>query len=147
LSNRASSVATDQADRRYVVSIPQWAHRAGLADDGGSIATARGLIAKGQGPYVIRDGKREGVPLQNHEAWVKGNAWAQYLATLTASERDKQQSQTMRIVGDEAYVTLLYGRYCTSRWRFQMTFEKWLKRRQRLKDRHSPRPRSKGGRY
>jgi hypothetical protein len=45
----------------------------------------------------------------------------------------------MSIVRDAGYVTLLYDKYCTSRWRFQMTFEKWLKRRQRLKDRHSPR--------
>lgn len=36
-------------------------------------------------------------------------------------------SSTVLVV-DAAYATILYGRYCASRWRFQMTFEKWLER-------------------
>jgi hypothetical protein len=128
------------------ISIPQWAHKTGLADDGRSIATARGLIATGQGPEVVSDGRREGIRIQDHEAWTQATPWAAYLAALPESERDKRQAEAVRIVGDAVYTTFLYDRYCASRWRFQMTFEKWLKRRQRLKDRHTPRPRrAKGG--
>jgi hypothetical protein len=93
----------------------------------------------------VKVDRRDGVRLQEHETWAETTPWAKYLATLTASERDKQHSQAMRIVGDARYVTLLYGRYCTSRWRFQMTFEKWLKRRQSQKEKHTPRSRNKGG--
>jgi hypothetical protein len=133
--------------RRRVVSVPQWAERAGLADDGKSLAAARGLIARGQGPKVVRDGQRDGVQLQDHETWAQATPWAGYLAALTASERDKRKAQALSIVGDAAYTTFLYDKYCASRWRFQMTFEKWLKRRQRLKDQHTPCPRgaNKGG--
>jgi hypothetical protein len=127
--------------RRRIVSIPQWANTTGLADDGRSIAAARGLIATGQGPKVVRDGRRDGIRIRDHEAWAKATPWAAYLAALTASDRDERKAQALRIVGDATYTTLLYDRYCASRWRFQMTFEHWLKRRQRLKDRHTPRSR------
>jgi hypothetical protein len=127
--------------RRRTVSIPQWANKASLADDGRSIAAARRLIATGQGPKVVREGQREGIRIPDHEAWAKATPWAAYLAALPASERDERKAHALRIVGDAAYTTLLYERYCASRWKFQMTFEKWLKRRQRLKDRHTPRPR------
>jgi len=94
----------------------------------------------------VRVGRRQGVQLQDHEAWTQATPWAAYLAALPESERDKRQAEAVRIVGDAVYTTFLYDRYCASRWRFQMTFEKWLKRRQRLKDRHTPRPRrAKGG--
>ena len=53
-----------------VVSIPQWAEKVGLADDGRSIAAARELIAKGQGPEVAKVGQREGVPLRDDEVWI-----------------------------------------------------------------------------
>lgn len=113
------------------VSIPQWAHRSGLADDGRSIAAARGLIAQGDGPDVVQIGRLQGVRLQDSEAWAKATPWAKYAADLAAAERDK----IINFVGDVAYAAKLYDRYCASRWRRRMTFEKWLKRRQRLKDR------------
>jgi hypothetical protein len=130
-----------------VVSVPQWAGRAGLADDGKSIAAARSLIAQGLGPIITKIQRPtttvQGVRLSDHDAWAQANAWAAYLASLPASEREQYRSQAMRIVGDAAYTARLFERYSTSRWRFHMTFERWLKRRQRLKDRHSPR--TKGG--
>jgi hypothetical protein len=133
--------------RRRTLSLPQWANKVGMADDGRSIATARGLIATGQGPKVVREGRREGIRIHDHEAWAQATPWAAYLAALPESERDKRKAQALRIVGDAVYTTFLYDRYCASRWRFQMTFEKWVKRRQRLKDRHTPRSRraDKGG--
>jgi hypothetical protein len=127
--------------RRRTLSVPQWAVKANLADDGRSISAARGLIATGQGPKVVSDGRREGIRILDHEAWAQATPWAAYLAALPASERDKQQAAAVKIVGDAVYTTTLYDRYCASRLRFQMTFEKWLKRRQRLKDRRTPRPR------
>jgi hypothetical protein len=145
----------EQPDRtrsaaRRIVSIPRWARITGLADDGRSIASARRLLAQGDGPAVVKLGRpgheREGIRLADNTAWVKATPWAAYLSTLPASEHDKQQAAAMRIVGDAAYTSLLYDRYIASRWRFQMTFEQWLKRRQRLKDRHTPRLRAnKGG--
>jgi hypothetical protein len=126
---------------RRIVSIPQWANKAGLADDGRSIAAARGLIATGQGPKVVRAGQREGVRIQDHETWAQATPWAAYLAALPESERDHRRAKALRIVGDAVYTTTLFDKYRASRWRFQMTFEKWLKRRQRLKDRHTPRSR------
>ncbi len=103
-----------------VVSIPQWARRAGLADDDRSIATARQLIAKGEGPDVVQVEQRQGVRLRDHETWARSKPWAQYLADLAAGERDK----IISFVGDAAYAAKLYDRYCASRWRFRMTFEK-----------------------
>jgi hypothetical protein len=132
--------------RRRTLSISQWANKASLADDGRSIATARGQIASGQGPTVVSDGQREGVRISDHEAWAQATPWAQYLATLPEPERYKQQAAAMKMVGDAKYTTFLYDRYCASQWRFQMTFERWLKRRQRLKDRRNPRSRKGGGR-
>ena len=69
------------------------------------------------------------------EAGKQPSSWASYLATLPPNDREQLTAEAMRIVGDAEYVTRLYERFCGSRWRFQMTFEKWLKRRQRLKDR------------
>ena len=80
-----------------------------------------------------------GISVSDHEAWTQSTPWAEYLAAFTVTEREQRKSEAMRIVGCAKYVTRLYDRYCESRWRFQMTFEKWLKRRQRLKDRHTPR--------
>jgi hypothetical protein len=123
--------------RRRIVSIPQWANITGLADDGRSIAVARGLLAQGQGPKVVREGRREGIRIHDHEAWAQSKPWAKYVADLAAAERDT----IVNFVGDAAYAAKLYDRYCASRWQHQMSFEKWLKRRQRLKDKHTPRPR------
>lgn len=121
------------------LSIPQWARIAGLADDGKSIATARKLITTADGPVTTKIRRIPRVKVADHEAWAQATAWAAYLASLVPFEREKRQSQAMRIVGDAAYTARLYDRYCASRWRTLMTFERWLKRRQRLKDRHTPR--------
>jgi hypothetical protein len=126
-----------------MVSVPQWAGLVGLTDDGKSIAAARKLIAKGEGPKIVKLKRQtrngpvtvDGVRLGDHETWAQSNPWAEYLASLSAAEREKRKAQAIRIVGDAAYTTHLYDRYCASRWRSQMTFEQWLKRRQRLKDR------------
>ena len=42
--------------RKRTVSISHWAALAGLADDGRSLATARALIAQGDGPEVVPSG-------------------------------------------------------------------------------------------
>ena len=39
--------------RKRTVGISHWAALAGLADDGRSLATARALIAQGDGPDVV----------------------------------------------------------------------------------------------
>lgn len=125
--------------RDRILSIPQWAGKAALADDGKSIATARKLVTTSDGPVTTKIRRIPYVKASDHQAWAQATPWAEYLASLPAFEREQRQSQAMRIVGNAKYVTLLYERFCQSRWRFQMTFEKWLKRRQRLKDRHTPR--------
>jgi hypothetical protein len=119
--------------RRRTLSIPQWANKANLADDGRSISAARGLIATGQGPEIVSDGQRHGVQLKDHDAWAQATPWAAYLAALPESERYKQQATAMKLVGDAKYMTVLYDKYCASQWRSQWTFEKWLKRRKSLK--------------
>jgi hypothetical protein len=137
----------ERSSEHRIVSIPQWAKLAALADDGRSIAAARSLLSQGHGPATTdiqrktRNGAIivQGIPLSEHQMWTQTNPWAGYLASLPAAERAQRQSTAMRIVGDAAYVTKLYDRYCKSRWRFQMSFEHWLKRRQRQKDRHTPR--------
>jgi hypothetical protein len=81
------------------MSVPQWAGMTGLADDDKSLATARGLIAKGEGPKVTKVMRRtrngpvavDGVRLVDHQAWARSQPWAKYLATLTASECEKRQ--------------------------------------------------------
>ena len=147
------------SQRRALIGIPQWAEKTGLADDGRSIATARTLIAKGSGPQVTTIERRtkhgsvaiDGVHLGDHEQWAQANAWAQYLTSLAPGERAWRATLALRMVGHAAYVTRLYQRYCQSQWRFQMTFEQWLKRRQRLRDKDRGRQqrraeRHKGGR-
>jgi hypothetical protein len=75
------------------MSIPQWAALAGLADDGRSAATARALIAQGYGPEVVpvrrRDRTDTGIPLRDHERWLRRNEWAKFLAAETAKQGRK----------------------------------------------------------
>jgi hypothetical protein len=78
---------------RRVVSVPQWAEIAGLADDGISVATARRLIDTGQGPTVVKVGQRRGVRLQDHARWVRSQLWAKYLAARAAAEREKREGR------------------------------------------------------
>lgn len=81
------------------MSVPQWAGMTGLTDEDKSLATARGLIAKGEGPKVTKVMRRtrngpvavDGVRLVDHQAWARSQPWAKYLATLTASECEKRQ--------------------------------------------------------
>lgn len=136
--------------RRRIVGVRQWARIAnravGAVDDGQSVAAARGLIATGEGPPVTRVGRRDGVRIEDHERWLQATPWAHDLATLPQVEREEQTARR-RAVADAKYITKLYTQYCASRWCYQMPFKRWLNRRQRLKDRHSPRPRraNKGG--
>ena len=133
----------------HVVSIPTFARRAGLADDDRSFATARKLLTDGNGPPVVSVDAKPGVLLADEQTWQRDNKWAAYLAGLPERERDKCTKAALRIVGDAKYVTLLYTRFCRHSLRFQMTFERWLQRRQRNRDRirnRTPRkPRQKGG--
>jgi hypothetical protein len=84
-----------------VVSVPQWAGLAGLADDGMSIATARKLIADGTGPEVVEIKRQtrngpvavEGVRLRDHKRWARSKPWAKYLTASAAAERDKRRSK------------------------------------------------------
>jgi hypothetical protein len=79
--------------RRRMVTIPQWAALAGLADDGRSLATARALITKGDGPQVVQVRRRRrtdtGVQLNDHRRWVRDNEWAKFLVSEAARERRK----------------------------------------------------------
>ena len=77
--------------RRATLSIPQWAEHSGIADDGRSVAIARILLATGQGPQTVKLGQREGVSLQDHEAWARKTPWAKYLTTSAAAEREHRQ--------------------------------------------------------
>lgn len=72
-----------------VVSIPQWAGIAGLADDGRSLATASRLIAKGEGPETVKVNNRSGVRPRDHAKWARSHPWAKYLAAREAAERAK----------------------------------------------------------
>lgn len=74
-----------------IVSIPRWAEIAGLADDGISVATARRLIDTGQGPTVVKVGKRHGVRLQDHAQWARSQPWAKYLVASAAAAREKRE--------------------------------------------------------
>jgi hypothetical protein len=78
---------------RRTVSVPQWAEIAGLADDGMSVATARRLIDTGQGPTVVKVGRRHGVRLQDHVRWARSQPWAKYLAASVAAEREKREGR------------------------------------------------------
>jgi hypothetical protein len=79
--------------RKRMVSIPQWAALAGLADDGHSLAVARALIAQGDGPQVVQVRRRRraevGVQLHDHRRWARDNEWARFLAAEAARERGK----------------------------------------------------------
>jgi hypothetical protein len=87
------------------------------------------------------------VHLGDHEQWAQANAWAQYLISLAPEERARRATLVLRMVGNAAYVTRLYQRYCQSQWRFQMTFEQWLKRRQRLRDKDRGRQQRRAERH
>jgi hypothetical protein len=79
--------------RKRTVSISHWAALAGLADDGRSLATARALIAQGDGPEVVPVRRRArtdtGIPLGDHERWLRRNEWAKFLAAEAARHRRK----------------------------------------------------------
>jgi hypothetical protein len=74
-----------QRPRNHVLSVAEWAQRLGLAEDGRSIAAARTLIAKGKGPTLTPLGKRNGVDLHDHAAWLRTQPWARYLARRAAA--------------------------------------------------------------
>ena len=77
--------------RKRTVSLPQWAALAGLAEDGRSLATARMLIARGDGPEVVPVPRRHrtdaGVQLRGHQQWLRKNQWAKFLAAEAAKQR------------------------------------------------------------
>jgi len=79
--------------RKRSMSLPQWAALAGLADDGRSLATARSLIAQGDGPEVVPVRRRHrtdtGVQLGSHQRWLRKNQWAKFLAAEAAKHRRK----------------------------------------------------------
>jgi hypothetical protein len=60
--------------------------------------------------------------------------WLVQYARPVLLESAKRAKIALSIVGDAKYVTLLYVRFCRSQWRFTMTFERWLKRRQRIRN-------------
>jgi hypothetical protein len=77
------------------MSISQWAAMADLAEDGRSIATARALIANGEGPSVAQVRRRhrsdDGVRLRDHRRWIRANPWAKYLVAEAAAKRRREQ--------------------------------------------------------
>ena len=79
--------------RKRSMSLPQWAALAGLADDGRSLATARSLIAQGDGPEVVpvrRPLRTDtGVQLGSHQRWLRKNQWAKFLAAEAAKHGRK----------------------------------------------------------
>ena len=78
-----------------VVSVAQWAKIAGLADDGTSLATARRILAKGDGPTLVQVGPRKrGVSLSDHARWARSQTWAKYLAASSAAAREKRQRRS-----------------------------------------------------
>jgi hypothetical protein len=79
-----------------MVSIPVWAGLAGLADDGKSMAAARKLIAKGEGPKVVQDGRRDGIRLSDHARWARSKPWAKCMAASAAAEREKRARRAKR---------------------------------------------------
>jgi hypothetical protein len=79
--------------RKRTMSIPHWARLAGLAEDDRSLATARLLIAQGDGPEVVPVSRRyrtdTGVQLRDHQRWLRKNGWAKFLAAEVAKHRGK----------------------------------------------------------
>jgi hypothetical protein len=70
--------------RGRTVSIPQWATLAGLADDERSLAVARTILRKDDGPDVVKVRRRvryaDGVRLTDHTRWIRKTPWAKFLA-------------------------------------------------------------------
>jgi hypothetical protein len=64
-----------------------------MADDDRSLVVARALIAKGEGPEVVPVRRRRrtvsGIPLDDHERWLRANEWAKFLAAEAAKNRRK----------------------------------------------------------
>jgi hypothetical protein len=79
--------------RKRTVSLWQWAALAGLAEDGRSLATARALIAQGDGPEVVPVRRRHrtdsGILPRDHQQWLRTNEWAKFLASEAAKGRRK----------------------------------------------------------
>jgi hypothetical protein len=100
-ATRVSAPDQTGPDRR-IVSVPQWADRSGLADDGKSIAAARGLIAQGDGPTVTKINRLtrngpvtvDGVRLREASRWLRKQPWAKYLAERAASERERLERRS-----------------------------------------------------
>ena len=88
--------------RRCVVSIPRWAEHVGLADDGRSIATARQMLARGEGPAVTERYGRRGVNLRDHARWARPRPWAKYLSACAAVERAKRERARKRFHNKKA---------------------------------------------
>ena len=70
---------------RYVISIPEWARIAGLAEDGQSIAVARQILGTDAAPDVAHVVQHPipGVDLRAHRRWLRRTPWARYLASTT----------------------------------------------------------------
>jgi hypothetical protein len=101
---------------RATLSIPQWAEHAGLAepvaggsgarlaDDGRSIATARRLLAMGQGPKLTEVRRRtsngtvaaDGITPRDHKTWARKSPWGRFLSTAAAVERDRERRRHQR---------------------------------------------------
>jgi hypothetical protein len=92
-ADRQLHISRDPSRRKRTLSIAHWAALVGLADDGRSLASARALIAQGDGPEVVpvrrRDRTDTGIPLRDHKRWLRRNEWAKFLATEAAKDRRK----------------------------------------------------------
>jgi hypothetical protein len=79
--------------RKRTMSVPHWARLAGLAEDDRSSATARLLIAQGDGPEVVPVRRRHrtdyGVLPRDHRRWLHNKEWAKFLAAEAAKDRRK----------------------------------------------------------
>jgi hypothetical protein len=75
-------------------TIPMWAEKAGLAEDGRSLATARRLLKSGEGPKIVCVNGREGISLRDHAKWQRSQPWAKYLAESAAAEREKRERRS-----------------------------------------------------
>ena len=81
------------SERKRTVSLAQWAALAGLAEDARSLATARALIAQGDGPKVMLVRRRHridyGVLPHDHQRWLRKYEWAKFLSAEAAKNRRK----------------------------------------------------------
>jgi hypothetical protein len=79
--------------RQRMVGFRQWAALVGLADDDGSLATARALMAQGDGPPVVQIRRRRradpAIQLSDHQRWVRANKWAKFLAAEAARKQEE----------------------------------------------------------